>query len=227
MLDQSAPKGRIIAAALRLAAERPWRDVTLLDIAEAAHVSLAELRRDVSGKGDILAAFARSIDDEVLARPRARSSNTAARDALFEVVMERFDALAPHKAALRSIMDSGGGDLALLKALIDSQAWMLAAAGIATDGAAGPVKVLGLASVYSSVFRTWLDDDDPGLARTMAALDRRLRRGERTMQTVDEVLRGVDRLAGLFRGGARRAADKASQAEPPSAPPAAPAPPAG
>lgn len=213
MLDQSKPEGRIVAAALRLAAERPWRDVTLLDIAETADVTLAEMRRHYAGKGDILAAFARSIDDEVLARHRARTSNTAARDALFEVVMERFDALAPHKPALRSIADGGGGELALLKALLDSQAWMLAAAGIATDGAAGPVKVLGLASVYSSVFRTWLDDDDPGLARTMAALDRKLRRGERTMQTVDEVLHGIDRLAGILRGATWR---KGSSASPPA-----------
>ncbi len=212
MLDQATLDGRIVTAALLLAAERPWREVTLLDIAEAAQVTLAEMRRHFSGKGDILAAFARSIDDEVLARQRARTSNTAARDALFEVVMERFDALAPHKPALRSIAEGGGGDLGLLKALLDSQAWMLNAAGIATDGATGPVKVLGLASVYSSVFRTWLDDDDPGLARTMAALDRKLRRGERTMQTVDEVFQGIDRLAGVLRGRTWRQASSTSAA---------------
>ena len=31
-------------------------------------------------------------------------------------------------------------------------------------------------------------DDDPGLAKTMAALDRRLRRGERTLQSIDETV---------------------------------------
>ena len=35
MLDTASPKGRIIAAALKLAAERPWKDVRLIDIAAA------------------------------------------------------------------------------------------------------------------------------------------------------------------------------------------------
>ena len=65
---------------------------------------------------------------------------------------------------------------------------MLHAAGIGTDGVEGGLKVAGLASVYASVFRTWLDDDDPGLARTMAALDRRLRRGERTYARIEDGL---------------------------------------
>lgn len=218
MLDQATSKGRIVAAALRLAAERPWRDVTLLDIAEAAHATLADLRRDFSGKGDILAAFARSIDEEVLGKPRARTSSTSARDALFEVIMERFDALGPHRAALRSIVASGGGDLTLAQALLESQAWMLNAAGIATDGVRGPVKVMGLASVYASVVRTWLDDDDPGLARTMAALDRKLRRGESTINTVEDVLAGLDRLAGLFRSGAERSESQSTSGGAESAP---------
>ena len=45
MLDQSTNKGRIIAATMRLAAERPWDDVLMKDIAEAAAIDLAALRR--------------------------------------------------------------------------------------------------------------------------------------------------------------------------------------
>jgi len=219
MLEQSTAKGRIIAAAMRLAAERPWREVSLLDVAAGAHVSLAELRREVGGKGAILAAFVRAIDDEVLAAPVETVSGAAPRDALFEVVMARLDALAPYKSALRSILAESGADPLLLPSLVESQAWMLNAAGIAADGVLGPVKVLGLASVYSGVLKTWLDDDDPGLARTMATLDRRLRRGERGMQTLDEMARSARRLAGIFlgSGGTREA-----KPEPPPSPRATP-----
>ena len=49
--------------------------------------------------------------------------------------------------------------------------------------------------VYASVFGVWLEDDDPGLARTMAALDRRLRRGERTLRGVEQVGSALYRLA--------------------------------
>jgi hypothetical protein len=89
--------------------------------------------------------------------------------------------------------------------------WMLEAAGIATDGATGGLRVTGLATVYASVFRTWLQDDDPGQARTMAALDRRLRRGERTLRNVEDVGAVLHRLVtdapglmrSILRGGAR------------------------
>jgi hypothetical protein len=69
-------------------------------------------------------------------------------------------------------------------ALVGSSAWMLRAARIEPDGIDGRVRTAGLSAVYASAFRTWLDDDDPGLARTMAALDRRLRRGERTLRGI-------------------------------------------
>ena len=72
--------------------------------------------------------------------------------------------------------------------------WMLEAAGIGTDGAGGSLRVTGLAAVYASVFRTWLEDDDPGHARTMAALDRRLRRGERTLGGLEQLHTAVSRF---------------------------------
>jgi len=196
MLDQSTLKGRIVAAALRLAAERPWREVALIDIAEAAGVDLAAMRETLASKSEILAAFSRMIDNEILKAARPAGEGQAPRDVLFEVVMSRFDALAPYKPALKSIAAESSLDPTLIGRMLSSQAWMLNAAGIDTDGIEGRLKVAGLMSVYASVFGTWLDDDDPGLARTMAALDRRLRRGERMLDTVGEVLSVARRVAG-------------------------------
>lgn len=195
MLDQDTPRHRLLAAALAVAAQKAWSDVALIDIAEAAKVPLAELRGEFSSKSDILAALVRTVDDEVLKRAEKRAEGQSPRDVLFDIIMTRFDVLAPHKAALRSMNAAGQADARLARALFDSQHWMLQAAGIGTDGAAGRLRVSGLAFVYASVFRTWLDDDDPGLARTMAALDRRLRRGERTLQGVEQVGSVVHRLA--------------------------------
>ncbi|HEX2257777.1 MAG TPA: TetR/AcrR family transcriptional regulator, partial [Afifellaceae bacterium] len=47
----------------------------------------------------------------------------------------------------------------------------------------------GLALVWARVMRVWLDDDDPGLARTMAALDRRLREAERNFIRISRFTR--------------------------------------
>jgi len=219
MLDLATTKGRIVSAALRLAGERPWADVTLADIAVAAEVSLVDLRRDFGSKGEILAALVRAVDDEVLARAPRQSSDQSARDALFEVVMRRFDVLAPYKPALKSITETWPADPALLRALAASQAWMLRAAGIRPEGVDGQLRAGGLGAIYSATFRTWLEDDDPGLARTMAALDRRLRRGERTLNTLDEIRSRVCGLASVFTSARKRASDT----EPKTAPDTPPA----
>ena len=188
MLDQLTIRGRLVAAAMKLAAERPWREVTLAQIAETAGVSLVDVRGAFDSKADVLAAFVRNVDDAVLARAPQRTGSQPARDALFEVIMSRFDILAAYKPALKSIAASWPMEAPVVRALCQSQAWMLRAAGIRSEGLEGQLRAAGLGTVYASVYRTWLSDDDPGLAKTMAALDRRLRRGERTLQSIDETV---------------------------------------
>ena len=51
---------------------------------------------------------------------------------------------------------------------------MLTAAGIKASGPRGMVRAQALALMFGSVLRDLGRDDDPGLARTMAALDRAL-----------------------------------------------------
>ncbi len=195
MIDQGTPKGRILAAALACAAKKSWADVTLLDIAEAADLPLADLRGQFDTKDSIVAGLLRAVDDEVLKRAPKRAEGQEPRDVLFDILMTRFDVLAPHKAALKSIHASGPADFALARPFLSSMHWMLQAAGIGTDGVGGGLRVSGLAMVYASVFRVWLEDDDAGLARTMAALDRRLRRGERTVRNVEQAGSVIHRFA--------------------------------
>jgi AcrR family transcriptional regulator len=195
MLDQTTHKGRILSAALGCAARTSWSEVTLADIAGAAELPLADFRDEFASKTEIIAALVRAVDDEVLKRAVKRGEGQEKRDALFDIVMTRFDVLGPHKAALKSINASGPADFALAGPFLSSQHWMLEAAGIATDGPTGALRVAGLGLAYASVFRTWLEDDDPGLARTMAALDRRLRRGERTLGGIESVASALNRFA--------------------------------
>jgi len=217
VIDQATPRGRIVAAALRLAAERPWRDVTLADIAEAAAMTLADVRREFASKPQVVAAFAGMVDDEVLRRAPRREAGDVARDRLFEVVLTRFDVLDPYRSALRSITGGGLPDPEMIRPFLASQAWMLESAGIGASGLRGGLRALGLAGIYAQVFRIWLDDDDPGRARTMAALDRRLRRAGEAMGRLDDLCKGAGRLmSGILpmcrnrsgaRGGAAPAAD--------------------
>jgi AcrR family transcriptional regulator len=174
---------------MRLAAERDFAEIGLADVAAAADVSLATLRESYDGKLGILADFSRRLDRVVLEKGRAEGE--AARDRLFEILMRRFDALIPNRPALRRLLHSARRDPFLARALHriakKSQMWMLVASHIHKGGIAGRIAIEGTVLVYAEALRVFLDDDDPGLARTMAALDRALSRGETAMHWLDRI----------------------------------------
>jgi hypothetical protein len=70
---------------------------------------------------------------------------------------------------------------------------MLAAADISSSGPLGLARAQGLAVLYSQVLATFVKDDDPGSARTMARLDRALSRGEWWAGVLDNLCRFVPR----------------------------------
>ncbi|MEO1206285.1 MAG: helix-turn-helix domain-containing protein [Pseudomonadota bacterium] len=201
MIDINTPEGKVIAATLRLAGERDWASVSLRDIADAAGITLAELRETFGSKTAILTAYGKLVDTDVLSKMSKPDPEESPRDQLFEAIMARFDAMNPHKDAIASIVESREADPAIVRSIMESQSWMLQAAGIGTDGMKGSIRVAGLTSLYGSVVRTWLTDDDPGMAKTMAVLDRRLRRGEQTMQNVESALSVCERVTGMLRPG--------------------------
>ena len=177
---------RLIAAALGLAAERAWGDIPLAEIAVAAGLPLVEAYQAFASKTDLLDGFARGIDVAVLADPALGEDWTEeasnARDRLFDVLMLRFDALGPHRAALGNLYYDQARDplagLAGLCRLERSMAAMLEAARLSTSGCRGRLRIKGLMAIYLATLRVWLRDETSDLAKTMAALDSHLRRVE-------------------------------------------------
>lgn len=182
-------RAHALAAFLQLLAERPFERISLGDVAAGAGVSLSELRAAYGSTFDILAAFVRDTDRKVLAASFDDMTEEPARDRLFDVLMRRLDVLAPHKAALRSLAESARRNpffaLALNRLAVRSQQWMLAAAKIDAAGLKGAVRAQGLALVFGRTVQTFLHDEDPGLAPTMATLDRELARGERALGLIE------------------------------------------
>jgi AcrR family transcriptional regulator len=207
---QPKTRAKIVDALLGLMAERPWEEVTLVAIAERAEISLAALRAGFDGRLAILAEFVRRTDEKVLASIDPELREEAPRERLFDVLFSRFEALGPHKRAIRNLSKAARCDpllaLELNRIAIGSMAWMLAAAGIPASGGSGLIKAQGLALVFAQVMRVWLDDDDPGLARTMAELDRRLRQAERMAICLNRMHR-LFRPPGRGRRGRRRGED--------------------
>ena len=202
MLELTSSRNKIIDAALRLAAEDGWAGLSLERISRQAGVGLGDFRKEFSAKADILAAFTRAVDDAVLAKASPADASVAPRDRLFDILMTRFETMAPYKPGLKRIREAMHRSLTdgavQLGASARSLYWMLAASGIDVEGSRGAIRVPAVMAVYARVFDIWLEDDDPGLARTMAALDSRLRRGERAMQRLDDLGATVERFFSNF-----------------------------
>lgn len=202
---ETSPRERIVNAFLALLAERRFEEIEFGDIAARAGVSLADLRGEFASTFAIVAAHVKEIDRQVLAGGDADMREEPARERLFDVLMRRIEALQPHKAAVRSLMRSAACNPPLALGLnqlgVRSQQWMMTAADIDAQGPLGAMRAQGLALLFASVLRTWVDDDDPGLARTMAALDRELARGARWAGLLNDLCRLAPTR--LFRFGRR------------------------
>jgi AcrR family transcriptional regulator len=204
------PAQRLIDAALVLAARQRWSRTSLADIAGEAGLPLHEAYVQFRSKAAILDGLMRRVDaaalegvdrDAAVIGGHAKQNGeapaepaSAVRDRLFDTLMRRFDILSPYRDGLRGVLRDGiadPGSLVAGAALLRSMAWMLEASGISAAGWRGRLRVPALAGLYLMVFRVFLDDDSPDLARTMATLDRQLRRGERVLGLTSKSLNGA------------------------------------
>jgi AcrR family transcriptional regulator len=190
---QRPKRERAVEALMRLAAEQPWGDIELADVAREAGLTLSEMRDLFPSKGAILDGYTRMIDKTVIEGTTEDLAGEPARERVFDVLMRRLDAMAPHKRALRRISYAMRSDPLSLSALnrsaLNSMRYMLAAAGVPTEGPLGFVKLQGAVLTLVSVMEAWFDDDDPAQAKTLARLDRELSRGERVLERADDVRR--------------------------------------
>ncbi|WP_395667021.1 TetR family transcriptional regulator [Methylocella sp.] len=197
------PREAIVEALLELAGERDWDDISISDVATRANLDLATFRDYFPSKGAVLAAFSRKIDKMVLAAPDAALEGEPAKERLFDVLMRRFDALSPYKLGVEGVYDWTRRDpiaaAAVNRLTVNSMRFMLEAAGLPSEGGVGALKLQGLALAWARLLPVWFRDDDPGLARTMAALDRELKRGETLVARAEDVGRLTAPLLALTR----------------------------
>jgi AcrR family transcriptional regulator len=197
------PRSRVIDALMGLAAERPFEEITITDICHRAGVSLSQFRDLFPSKGAVLAGFSRKIDKIVLDGTTDDLIGEPVKERLFDVLMRRLDAMSPYKAGLEGITKWARREplsaAALNRMVLNSMRFMLEAAGIDSEGGVGTLKLQGLAIAWTRILDVWFHDDEPGLSRTMAALDRELERGGRVVARLND----MDRLSAPLRSLAR------------------------
>ena len=208
----TSDRDKAVDALMALLTEHSFEEIGLAEVAGRAGIKLSALRTEFGSPLAILAAHLKDIDRAVLGEDFSDMDEEPPRERLFDVLMRRLEKLAPHRQAVRSLLRSASRNAPLAFALnglaVRSQKWMLAAAGINAPGPRGALRAQGLALLFSSVLRTWVRDDDPGLARTMAALDRALARGQRFAGFLDDLCFIPSRLCRLRPRRRRRDDDE-------------------
>lgn len=195
---------RIQTSLLKLASTKSHTDIDLDMIAKDADVSVEEMTSLYSSRQDIVWEIIARLNAEALSTQEF-SSDDSLHDKLFDLLMKRFEALQEHKDVLRNLMSPiKGSDVRSLyvnTALVRSMGWILDAAGAGTSGLDGEARKRGLAWVFGSALEVFLEEDDPGLPKTMMVLDRGLSKTvvwQERLGGAANILKGAGSLIGAF-----------------------------
>jgi hypothetical protein len=167
-------------AALKVAADSGWRGASLFDLARAAKLPVSAFfpasLHDAQDCAEEL--FDRAIGQGMTGLDATQS----VRDRLFDLLMQRFEAMEPHRIAVLA-MESTGDPVALAgqhHRHVRCAKWVLGLAGMDAEGVTGQARAQGLAVIIAQARAAWRQDTAGDFARTMSALDKALRRAEET-----------------------------------------------
>ncbi len=123
-------------------------------------------------------AFDRALADDLVSLDPGQS----VRDRLFDLIMKRFEAMEPYRAAVLAMEHGQDRDPTLLAAAhqrhVRCARWVLALAGLEADGMTGQARAQGLGVIIGQARAAWRGDEAGDFAKTMASLDKNLRRAE-------------------------------------------------
>ena len=196
-----------LEAALTLAADRPWRDITLLEIAKEAGLDIADLY-GVADKDTLMDALESWADKAMSAE--ASDPEETPRERLFDTIMRRFEHFEAHRAGVLSLMKARDKSPQRLAALLGARntaaEWALACAGLDQGTQAErTARKLGVAWIIGKTERAWRGDESGDFARTMATLDA-------------ELVAAEERLDRFSRFTRRRKPSSSEETSPPEAP---------
>jgi AcrR family transcriptional regulator len=195
MANSGAAGPDLLAAAFALIGDEGWRAFSFATLARRTGVSRVEIYRQLGSRGALLGALSRRIDEAMLEVDQAELAGLPPRDRVFELLMRRLEALVPYRAGLARLARDARADpcVVLLTAcrLERSLIWLQDIAGLRHRGLRARLARRALSVAYLQTMRVWLTDEGADLGRTMAELDKQLRR--------------VQNVAGLREPRARRA----------------------
>lgn len=178
-LDPAARRD-LARAALAVAGDTPWRELTLAKLAQAAARPLSDFYG--ASLGEAVDCVEEAFDRAIADGADELDPGQSVRDRLFELIMRRFEAMEPHRKAILSMEHGVDRDPTLMAAAhqrhVRCARWVLALAGLEADGMTGQARAQGLGVIIGQARAAWRGDDAGDFAKTMASLDKNLRRAE-------------------------------------------------
>ncbi|GER07622.1 hypothetical protein GCM10007972_20120 [Iodidimonas muriae] len=183
---KSTIRDRVIETTLSLIAEKGFRATLVEDVIKACGVTEAEFYHEFDGLLSVLVAASRHLNAAMMDAIADFEEDDSTRERLFALVMARFDAATPWRAAIRELARSAPTNPVLAatagQALMTMSARALRLAGVRVSGPFGFARVNGfMLAVLLPTARIWLQDESADLSKTMAALNEALDRAERLM----------------------------------------------
>jgi AcrR family transcriptional regulator len=194
MAENDATAPDLLLAAFALIGDEGWRAFSFETLARRTGVSRVDIYREFHSRGALLGALTERADEAMLGVDEAELAGLPPRDRVFELLMRRLETLVPYRAGLRRLARDARADpcVVLLTAcrLERSFVWLQDVAGLRHHGLRASLARRALGLAYGRTLQVWFDDEGADLGRTMAELDKQLRR--------------VQRIAGLREPRARR-----------------------
>ncbi len=176
-------KKKVFKACLAIIEKEGWTQFTFAKAAHESGISLSVFHKYYTKPADVMISLFQEIDSHVLKQFELSTETLPPKEALFDILMTRFDVALPYKEVIKSYWQDWNlspNDVPSLACQgFSSMSWMLEAAGLSARGLTGFLRVQGLMALYVLTLRTWFTDESPDLGKTMAFLDKGLSKMEK------------------------------------------------
>lgn len=173
---------RALDAWLAAFPEMGWDGARIDAVARLGEMPIETVAAHFPDRWSAVAGLRRRVERAALAEA-ASDPDASPRERVFSLFMAGFDAVQPHRAAALALHRAARRDAGLaawgLANVALSLGRVVPAAGVATGGWRGGLRLQALAWVHRQAFRAWLEDESADLAATMRALDGALGQIER------------------------------------------------
>ncbi|MGE4351612.1 MAG: hypothetical protein AB7E52_05425 [Bdellovibrionales bacterium] len=172
----SAEEKAVVLAAFNLTAKRGFAAATPQALADETGLPLAKVKKIADTPESLIPACVRTIDALTIAATQSHDPQLPLTDCLFDMMMNRFDALQKYREAILIISDECRHRPSLALAMCRAQLRSMALLshhlyGVQCNKDDRITKPI-LLVIYNYVFLKWAQDTSPDLSATMAGLNK-------------------------------------------------------